>query len=125
MKILIVEDFEGDIALLLSRLSAIGCEVVVAKTSEEGLRLARSERPGLILTDLNLGGGMDEGVEMISQLRADPATAAIPLIIHSVFVSHEGDVPQAQTQADGYLPKPYRFVDLAKLVSKIRETQRP
>lgn len=125
MKILIIEDFDGDIALMVSRLRTIGCEAVVAKNAEDGIRLAETEEPGLIVTDLNLGSGVDEGIEMIGRLRANPRTSAIPLIIHSVFVSHDGDVPTAQTQADGFLPKPYRFVELAKLVSKIRETKAP
>lgn len=124
MKILIIEDYEGDIDLLLSRLKAIGCMAVVAKTADEGLRLAEQEQPGLILTDLNLGAGIDEGLEMVSRLRANPATASIPLVIHSVFVSTAGEVP-IPTDVDGYLPKPYRFVELTKLIARIRDAQTP
>jgi CheY-like chemotaxis protein len=121
VKILIIEDYEGDVDLLLSRLKAIGCETVVAKTADEGLRLAIEQKPGLIVTDLNLGGGVDEGIDMVSKLRAHPETAAIPLVIHSVFVSAPADMPAVT--ADGYLPKPYRFVDLTKLVARIRDAQ--
>jgi CheY-like chemotaxis protein len=120
VKILIIEDFEGDIALLEARLEAIGAEVVVAKSAVDGLRLARAERPGLIVTDLNLGRGMEEGIEMVAAMRKDPAIAHIPLIIHSVFVSAPGDVKEATSLADGILPKPYRFVDLAAIVEKMR-----
>jgi CheY-like chemotaxis protein len=123
VKILIIEDYEGDVDLLLSRLKAIGCETVVAKTAEDGYRLAIEHKPGLILTDLNLGSGVDEGIDMVSRLRANPETAAIPLVIHSVFVSEPADMPKVT--ADGYLPKPYRFVELTKLVAKIRDAQVP
>lgn len=119
MQILIIEDFEGDIELLVSRLKTIGCGVLVARTAEEGLQLAKSEQPALIMTDLNLGAGVEEGIDMISDLRADPETASIPLIIHSVFVSRSGDLAPASAQADGFLPKPYKFIDLAKLVQKL------
>lgn len=124
MKILIIEDYEGDIDLLLSRLKAIGCLAFVAKTADEGLRLAEQEQPGLILTDLNLGSGIDEGLEIVSRLRANPATSAIPVVIHSVFVSSPDEVP-LPTEVDGYLPKPYRFVDLTKLIARIRDAQTP
>jgi CheY-like chemotaxis protein len=123
VQILIIEDFEGDIELLVSRLKTIGCGVLVARTAEEGLRLARTEQPALILTDLNLGSGVEEGIDMVSDLRADPATAAIPLIIHSVFVSRSGDMASASAKADGILPKPYKFVDLATLVQKLARPQ--
>lgn len=123
VKILIIEDFEGDVELLASRLKAIGCGVLVARTAAEGLCLAKSERPALILTDLNFGAGVDEGIEMISDLRADPATSGIPLIVHSVFVSHSDDVVPATAQADGFLPKPYKFIDLVKLVDTLTPRQ--
>lgn len=121
MKILIIEDYVGDRDLLSSRLKAIGCQVVVATTAEEGLRMAIDEQPGMIVTDLNLGSGPDEGIEMVSRLRAHPDTAAIPLVIHSVFVSTSDDLVESQALADAYLPKPYRFVDLTKLVARIRD----
>lgn len=124
MKILIVEDFAGDIELLSARLRSIGCEALVATNAAEGLRIAREQQPGLILTDLNLGSGIEEGIEMIGQLRADPTTAAIPLIIHSVFVSAPGDVAEATAMADGILPKPYKLLDLASLVEKMRSVSR-
>ncbi|MFN3431899.1 MAG: response regulator [Candidatus Sericytochromatia bacterium] len=123
MQILIIEDFEGDIELLVSRLKAIGCGVLVARNAEDGLRMAKTEKPALILTDLNLGAGIEEGIEMISDLRADPETASIPLIIHSVFVSRSGDMGLASAQADGFLPKPYKFMDLAKLVQKLAPSE--
>jgi CheY-like chemotaxis protein len=120
VKILIIEDYEGDIELLRSRLKAMGCEALVATTEAEGLALAIAEQPALILTDLNLGEGMDGGIEMIGRLRADPRTKGIPLILHSVFVSHAADVREVPVQADGFLPKPYRFVELSSLIARIR-----
>jgi CheY-like chemotaxis protein len=125
VKVLIIEDYEGDIDLMLSRLKAIGCVAVVAKTADEGLRLAISEQPALILTDLNLGAGIEEGIEMVGSLRAHPATATIPLVIHSVFVSQEGELPVPAGEVSGILPKPYRFVDLTKLIARIRDAQAP
>lgn len=121
MKILIVEDYQGDVDLLLSRLKVIGCDVLVARTLEEGRSLAAEQTPDLILTDLNLGAGIEEGLELLGALRADPRTAAIPVVVHSVFVSHGGDMPQAMEKADGFLPKPFKFVELSQLVAKIRD----
>jgi hypothetical protein len=42
-------------------------------------------------------------------------------VIHSVFVSTSDDLLESQAQADGYLPKPYRFVELTKLVARVRD----
>ncbi|MFP5500943.1 MAG: response regulator [Candidatus Sericytochromatia bacterium] len=123
MKILIIEDYQGDVDLLRSRLKTIGCEVVVAMTAEDGFALAVSEQPDMILTDLNLGEGIDDGIKMLAALRADDRTAVIPTVLHSVFVSHVQDMPTVQSQADGFLPKPFRFVELSKLVARFRQAQ--
>lgn len=125
MKVLIIEDYPGDIELVQSRLKVIGCEALVATTCDEGVVLARSEKPDLILSDLNFGAGPEEGLALVARLRSDPATAAIPLILHSVFISHAVDLTESPAKVDGFLPKPFRFVDLAQLIDRIREAQHP
>ncbi len=78
VKILYAEDNEDNIYLLTRRLGRKGFEVVVAKNGREALTLARSERPDLILMDLNLP--VLDGWEATRQLKSSPELQAIPVI---------------------------------------------
>jgi two-component system cell cycle response regulator DivK len=77
-RILIVEDNELNLKLLRDVLQVEGYVTRAAGTAEEGLTLVRGEHPALVLMDIHLPG-MD-GVAGLRALRADPATAAIPVI---------------------------------------------
>lgn len=77
-RVLVVEDDAVNLELVVVLLEEAGCEVLTAKSAEAGLRLAAAERPGLILMDLQLPGMT--GYEATRRLKADPATASIPII---------------------------------------------
>jgi CheY-like chemotaxis protein len=78
-KILIVED-NGDLAQLLAvYLKGIGYETLEAHTSAEGVSIALSEQPDLIITDLNLPDM--NGVDATMMLKQNPATSGIPIVV--------------------------------------------
>ncbi|OLD37769.1 MAG: response regulator, partial [Candidatus Rokubacteria bacterium 13_1_40CM_2_68_8] len=76
--ILIVEDNEKNLKLVRDVLQYKGYQTIEAGTGEDGVRLARERGPALILMDIQLPG--IDGITALGQLRADPATRAIPVI---------------------------------------------
>ena len=78
MKILYVEDNEDNVYMLKNRLTRAGFTVIVATDGAEGVALASSEKPDLILMDLTLPN-MD-GEEATRRIKADSATNRIPVI---------------------------------------------
>ena len=78
MKILYVEDNEDNVYMLKNRLSRAGFTVVVATDGKQGIAMASSEQPDLILMDLTLPD--IDGEEATRRIKADPATQGIPVI---------------------------------------------
>lgn len=93
-----------------------GFEVQEAASGEEAL-LRMDLKPDIVMLDVYLGSGMD-GLEVCRRLKADSATAAIPVIlISSHRVSCTDRVQGLESGADDYLIKP---VDLAEMVAHIK-----
>jgi CheY-like chemotaxis protein len=86
-RILLVEDEQVNRELFRRRLTAKGFDVLPAESGERALELARAERPDLVLMDLGLPG--IDGWEATRQLKADPATAPIPVIALSAHATPE------------------------------------
>jgi CheY-like chemotaxis protein len=78
MKILYVEDNDDSVYMLKSRLSRAGFTVVVTTNGAQGVAMATSEKPDLILMDLTLPN--INGEEATWRIKADPATSRIPII---------------------------------------------
>ena len=113
-KILLVEDNEMNRDMLSRRLQRRGYEVLTAVDGESGLTLTRSEAPALILMDMSLPG--IDGWEATRQLKADPATRAIPVIALTAHAM-AGDREQALAAGcDDFDIKP---IDLDRLLGKI------
>ncbi|MDE2452233.1 MAG: PAS domain S-box protein [Burkholderiales bacterium] len=115
--VLYIEDTEFNIALMHAAMEHVPeVRLIDAELPEQGLALAQSERPTLILLDIQLPG--IDGFEVLRRLRADAATRAIPVIALSANAM-SADIRRA-TEAgfDGYLTKP---VDLERLVAVVRQ----
>jgi two-component system cell cycle response regulator DivK len=114
-KILYVEDNEDNVYMLTRRLERAGFEVVVASDGEEGVAVARAERPDLILMDLSLP--VVDGWEATRRLKSAEETRAIPVIALSAHAM-PGDRDKAiEAGCDDYDPKP---VSMQSLLAKIR-----
>jgi CheY-like chemotaxis protein len=112
---LYVEDNDDNIFMLRNRLTRAGFAVVIATDGAQGLQLASSERPDLILMDLSLP--VLDGWEATRQLKAAPETSRIPVIALSAHAM-AGDREKAmQAGCDDFDTKP---VDIQRLLAKIR-----
>ena len=113
-KILYVEDNDDNIYMITRRLGRKGYEVIVAKDGEEGIAMARSEAPSLILMDLDLP--VVDGWEATRRLKASDETRHIPVIAVSAYAM-VSDRAQAMTAGcDDFFSKP---VDLKGLLKRI------
>ena len=113
--ILIVEDNEKNMKLVRDVLQVKGYATLEAMTGEDGVRLAKERLPALVLMDIQLPG--ISGIEALKQLRADPATAAIPVIAvtASVMVSERRNITDAGF--DGYVGKPLNLKEFLAAVA--------
>jgi len=102
--ILIVEDNPRNLKLARDVLDHNGYRVLEATTAEDGLVLARERHPQLVLMDVGLPG-MD-GVEALVRLRADPATAGIPVAALTAFAMKDDRERFLAAGFDAYLEKP-------------------
>ena len=101
---LIVEDSRTIAAIVKHFLQLEGFEVFVAADGAAGLETARRERPGLIVTDLNLPGM--GGLEMVKALRADDRTQDISIFMLTSDASPETESLARSVGADDYIVKP-------------------
>jgi DNA-binding response OmpR family regulator len=113
-KILLVEDNEMNRDMLSRRLVKRGFDVVVALDGASGAALAAAERPDLILMDLSLPD-MD-GCDVVRRIRADAATASIPVIALTAHAMETDRVRAIDAGCQDYDTKP---VDLTRLLAKI------
>ncbi|WP_411868426.1 response regulator [Vulcanococcus limneticus] len=115
VRILLVEDNEMNRDMLSRRLTRKGFEVVMALDGAESLEVAAAQAPALILMDMSLP--VIDGWEATRRLKADAATAAIPVIGLTAHAMAEDRDRCLAAGCDDYDTKP---VDLARLLEKIQ-----
>lgn len=113
-KILIVEDNEMNRDMLARRLQRKGYDVLAAVDGPEGIAMALSEQPDIILMDVALGE-MD-GWEATEMIRKDPQTAHIPIIALTAHALEGDRLKSIQVGCADFETKP---VALAQLIEKI------
>ena len=113
-KILYVEDNDDNIYMITRRLGRKGYEVIVAKDGEEGIAMARSEAPSLILMDLDLP--VVDGWEATRRLKASDETRHIPVIAVSAYAMVSDRAHAMTAGCDDFFSKP---VDLKGLLKRI------
>ena len=114
MKSLYVEDNEDNIYMLKNRLSRAGFTVIVATDGTQGVTMATSEQPDLILMDLTLPD--INGEEATRRLKADPATKSIPVIALTANAMASDRERAIAAGCDEFETKP---VDMPRLLGKI------
>ncbi len=113
--ILLVEDHEDNRIVYRTMLEHFGYRVLLAGDGGEGVRMARDHRPDLILMDVSIP--VMDGWEATATLKADSATAAIPIIAltaHALAADRERAV---EVGCDGYLAKP---VEPRRVLEEVR-----
>ena len=105
--VLVVEDNAVNRKLARNVLRSRGYRVLEADTGEEGIEIARRERPQLILMDLQLPGL--DGMEATRRLKADPRTSAIPVVALSAHAQGVDEERALAAGCAGYIAKPIRL----------------
>jgi signal transduction histidine kinase len=105
--VLVVEDNAVNRKLARNVLRSRGYRVLEADTGEEGIEIARRERPQLILMDLQLPGL--DGMEATRRLKADPRTSAIPVVALSAHAQGVDEERARAAGCAGYIAKPIRL----------------
>lgn len=117
--ILVVEDEPGIVTIVRDYLDIAGFRVLTASDGVTALRLARSERPSLLVLDLMLPG-MD-GLDVTRALRQDPATRKLPIIMLTARAEEVDRLVGLELGADDYITKPF---SPRELVARVRAVLR-
>jgi two-component system cell cycle response regulator DivK len=114
-KILLVEDNEMNRDMLSRRLSRNGYEIVIAVDGGQGVAMAASEKPDLILMDMSLP--VMDGWEATRRVKADAATSSIPVIALTAHALVQDREKAMAAGCDDFDTKP---VELPRLLDKIK-----
>jgi CheY-like chemotaxis protein len=120
-KILLVEDNEFNRDMLSRRLQRRGFQVVIAEDGERGMSSAYSERPDLILMDMDLP--VVDGWEATRRLKADSAMRAIPIIALTAHALQSDCDRAFQAGCDDFATKPIEFSLLIDKISRALESR--
>ena len=114
--ILIVEDEPKNLTLLRDLLQVSGYKTIEATDGKQGVELAKSKKPDLILMDVQMP--VMDGLEATRILKADATTRNIPVLALTSFAMKGDEERILEAGCDGYLAKPYDIKELLKEVSK-------
>jgi two-component system cell cycle response regulator DivK len=119
--VLIVEDNEKNMKLARDVLRVRGYETLEAVTGEDGVRLAKENRPDLVLMDIQLPG--ISGIEAFRMLRADAATAKIPVVALTASVTPTDRTQITEAGFDAFLGKPIVLKEFLETVKRLTEAK--
>ena len=113
-KVLLVEDDPVILRLLEVNFELEGFDVVLAHDGAEGIELARSERPDLVISDIMMPNV--SGLELVAALKGDGDTAGIPIILLSAKAQSADVKAGMEAGADDYVTKPFEPLELVDRV---------
>lgn len=114
MIVLVVDDNTSGRQLLVDIMQSISLQVIEAANGFEALEKARAHKPDLIILDVNMPGM--SGFEVVEQLKSDPETAALPILMLTALATIDNRVQGLKLGADDYLTKPYNPRELIERV---------
>ena len=120
--ILIIEDNDKNLKLVRDVLQVKGYATIEAMNAEDGLVLARERKPDLILMDIQLPGM--NGIEALGVLRADPGTAAIPVVAVTASVMAHDRNKITEAGFDAYVGKPINLKEFLDTVRRVLENDK-
>ena len=115
-RILVVEDNPKNMKLVRDVLEFAGYEVIEATTGEEGVRLAETEHPNLILMDLQLPG--IDGAEALRRIRVSQDGQDVPVVAVTAFAMDEDRTRAFASGFDGYVEKP---ISVSRFQQQVRD----
>ncbi len=116
-RILVVDDDRIFLKIVEHDLTKNGFSVMTAQSAEEGILLARTENPDLILLDIHMPN--IEGGEVVELLQEDLQTQDIPIIFVTALLSKDEEIRRKNVLAGHYfLSKPYKIEELLEKIDK-------
>jgi len=115
-RILVVEDHEENRRIMRDLLTSAGYEIIEALTGEAGVTMAETQRPDLILMDIQLPGL--DGYEATRRIKAHPALHRVPIIAVTSYALSGDDRKALEAGCDAYVAKPF---SPRELLAKIRQ----
>jgi two-component system cell cycle response regulator DivK len=115
--ILVVEDNEKNRKLVRDLLTVKGYQLLEVETGEDAVRVAKERHPALVLMDIQLPG--IDGIEALRRLRADPETAAIPIVAVTASAMTHDRQKIVAAGFDGYQAKPISVRPFLALVREV------
>ncbi|RLC59203.1 MAG: hypothetical protein DRI30_01135 [Chloroflexi bacterium] len=122
-RVLIVEDDRISQKMVRDALQAAGYETDEVDSGELALQKVAEGTPDLVLMDIRLPG--IDGLETTRRLKADPKTAAIPVVAVTAHVMPEDEAMIRAAGCDAYMPKPLRFSALLGVVRDLLAGRQP
>jgi two-component system, cell cycle response regulator DivK len=104
-RILVVEDTEDNRQIIRDLLTSFDYELIEAVDGEEGVTMAQSHHPDLILMDIQLP--LLDGYEATRRIKADPALRHIPIIVITSYALSGDETKARAAGCDAYVAKPY------------------
>ena len=126
IRVLLVEDDPGDVVIAREALKAAGLSTKLDVVSDgdqaleflrAGSRYPRARRPDLVLLDLNLPGRT--GLEVLAEIKDDPALRRIPVVVLTTSGSAQDITRSYDLHANVYVAKPVDFDEFARVVQQI------
>jgi two-component system, cell cycle response regulator DivK len=114
-RILVIEDHEDNRQILRDLLNSAGFDMIEAGNGKEGVATAISQRPDLILMDIQLP--IMDGYEATRRIKANADLSAIPIIVITSYALSGDEAKASAAGCDAYVTKPYSPRDL---LAKIR-----
>lgn len=120
-KILYIEDIQDNITLVEKIVKSRGHEFLYAWNAEEGLALAFTSKPDLILLDLGLPDA--DGQTLSIWLKEDPSLSSTPIIVLTAWPEEVVRQTVSAYNLNGYLCKPFSLIDLVNKIDSVLGTQ--
>ena len=121
--VLVVDDDPVILKLLEVNFEMEGFAVLIAHDGEEGIEVARSDRPDVIVSDIMMP--KRSGLELVTELKGDPDTSDIPIILLSAKAQNADVRSGLDAGADDYITKPFEPLDLVDRVNRLLDARRP
>lgn len=113
---MVVEDNEKNRKLMRVVLKAKGYNIIEAATGEEALNILKSQKPDIILMDIQLPG--IDGLTLIKQIKASVITKDIPIIAVTAYAMKGDEQKILDTGCNAYVSKPINTQELPLIVEK-------
>ncbi|MFA6321152.1 MAG: response regulator [Candidatus Omnitrophota bacterium] len=116
-RVLLIDDERDFTDMVKMRLEALGYDVIFSNDGKAGLEMAKKYRPDIILLDLVMPGM--NGFLVLTELKGNPYTAAIPVVMLTAKTEAEYEMDAENLGAINYLSKPVKMEELENALKKL------